>query len=59
MEVRPSDGSALAIRLNAPIYITDEVISKLSDSRELFFDQNFSRSEILYLESQKSQVTLM
>jgi bifunctional DNase/RNase len=59
MEVRPSDGIALAIRLNAPILITDDVVSKLSDDRELFYDSTFSRSEILYLESQKSQVTLM
>ena len=59
MEVRPSDGIALAIRLDAPILITDEVICALSDTRELFYDEKFSRSEILYLESQKPHVTLM
>ena len=59
MEVRPSDGIALAIRLNAPIYVADEVISKLSDNQELFYDSNLTRSEILYLESQKQQITLM
>lgn len=59
MEVRPSDGIAMAIRLNAPILITDEVIYKLTECQELFYDSGLSRSEILYLESQKSQVTLM
>jgi bifunctional DNase/RNase len=59
MEVRPSDGIALAIRLNAPIFITDEVVCTLSNSRELFYDSTLSQSEILYLESHKSQVTLM
>jgi len=59
MEVRPSDGIALAIRLNAPILVADEVINKFSDKQELFFDTGFARSEILYLESHKPQVTLM
>ena len=59
MEVRPSDGIALAIRLNAPIYVTDEIVLKLADSKKLFFDSDFSKSEILYLESQKPHITLM
>ncbi|MBN1686180.1 MAG: bifunctional nuclease family protein [Spirochaetales bacterium] len=59
MEVRPSDGIALAIRLNAPILVADEVVRTLSDNQELFCDSDFSRSEILYLESQKHQITLM
>ncbi len=59
MEVRPSDGIALAIRLNAPIFVTDDVISTLADESEQFFNSELSHSEILYLESQKPQVTLM
>jgi len=59
LEVRPSDGIALAIRLNAPIYVTDEVILKLADTRDLYYDSDFSRSEILYLETHKPHVTLM
>ena len=59
MEVRPSDGIALAIRLNAPILVADEVVLNFSDNQQLFYDSDFSRSEILYLESQKPTVTLM
>ena len=59
MEVRPSDGIALAIRLNAPIMVADEVINQLSDNKQLFFDPDLTRSEILYLESHKPQVNIM
>ena len=59
MEVRPSDGIALAVRLSAPIMVADEVIEKLADSKQLFFDADFARSEILYLESHKPQFTIM
>ena len=59
MEVRPSDGIALAIRLNAPIYVTDEVVLKLADKKELLYNSDFSKSEILYLESQKPRITFM
>lgn len=59
MEVRPSDGIALAIRLNAPIYVTDEVIETLANSTELYYGTKLSKSEVLYLESQKPHVTLM
>ena len=59
MEVRPSDGIALAIRLEAPIYVDDEVVKNLSHEHDYFYDNELSRSEILYLESQKTSVTLM
>ena len=59
MEVRPSDGIALAIRLSAPIYVEDDVAKSLSNEHEYFYDSDLSRSEILYLESQKSGITLM
>jgi uncharacterized protein len=59
MEVRPSDGIALAIRLDAPILISESVALKLADDNELFYDNEQSNSEILYLESHKAQATLM
>jgi uncharacterized protein len=59
MEVRPSDGIALAIRLNAPIYVTDEVIHTLANSTDPYYKSKLSKSEVLYLESQKPHVTLM
>lgn len=59
MEVRPSDGIALAIRLDAPIFVSEDVVYALSNGHEFFYDGDFGRSEILYLESQKSHVTLM
>ena len=59
MEVRPSDGIALAIRLNAPIYVEDDVVLELTENQDLFYDKDLSQSEILYLESQKPHVTLM
>ena len=59
MEVRPSDGIALAIRLDTPILVSDDVVYALSNGHEFFYDHDFTRSEILYLESQKSHVTLM
>ncbi len=59
MEVRPSDGIALAVRLDAPILMADDVVNALSNRHELFYDSDIAGSEILYLESHKTQVTLM
>ncbi|MAG14141.1 MAG: hypothetical protein CMN78_06050 [Spirochaetales bacterium] len=59
MEVRPSDGIALAIRLSAPIYVENDVVKSLAQEHDYFYDSDLSRSEILYLESQKSGITLM
>ncbi|MBT3276160.1 MAG: bifunctional nuclease family protein [Spirochaetales bacterium] len=59
MEVRPSDGIALAIRLDAPIYVEDNVVYELSEGQDFFYDKDRSQSEILYLESDKPHVTLM
>ena len=59
MEVRPSDGIALAIRLSAPIQVDDDVVDSLSREHDYFYDSDLSRSEILYLESQKPGITLM
>jgi bifunctional DNase/RNase len=59
MEVRPSDGIALAIRLDAPILLSESVVDRLVETNDLFYDEDISKTEILYLESQKPQVTLM
>lgn len=59
MEVRPSDGIALAIRLEAPILVSDELVSNLALSNSINSQFDLSRSEILYLESEKPIAPMM
>ncbi|MBN2509719.1 MAG: bifunctional nuclease family protein [Spirochaetales bacterium] len=50
METRPSDALALAIRLEAPIFVDESCIPSLAFLRN---DSNGSRTDFLYLENQQ------
>lgn len=50
MEVRPSDGIALAVRLQAPILVTEEVASHPAGARAFPWADDYETSDFLYLE---------
>ncbi len=59
MEVRPSDGIALALRLGGRILVKESLLEKCDRAG---YDDNtapFSESQVLYLESQKPGIQLM
>lgn len=59
MEVRPSDGVALALRLGAPIMANDELVdSRVADNFLLNNSDNLS-SEILFLKKDQLKTYLM
>ncbi len=64
MEVRPSDGIALALRLNAPILVDERIVNAPGDAPGWFDRTNSAEavagsSEILYLETRKPGIRLM
>ena len=60
MEVRPSDGIALSLRLNAPILVDEQILDSVEDSSRFFAETGAgSTSEILFLESHKPGIQLM
>ena len=59
MEVRPSDGLALAIRLRAPIRVAENIVDSLPSSQNLIKNQQISACDILYLETENPRITLM
>ncbi len=50
MEVRPSDGIALAVRLLAPILVNEEVASHPAGAQAFPWADGFETSDFLYLE---------
>ena len=56
MEVRPSDGIALALRLNAPILVSEEIAA--SASPDLMHSGNDDQ-EILFLEASVPEIHFM
>jgi uncharacterized protein len=58
MEVRPSDGIALALRLQAPILV-DEQIARMSDADDFIVNPDTASHDVLYLETQKPGIQFM
>jgi uncharacterized protein len=59
LEIRPSDGIALALRLKAPIYVSKKVAEKAySDPQFLEKAENY-RSEMLYLNHENVDTHIM
>ncbi len=59
LNVRPSDGIALAIRLNAPIYSNLNVMQKAFSKSAILTDINSYSNEILYLDNEEYGSSLM
>lgn len=59
MEIRPSDGIALALRLKAPIYASQNVANNAYSDPELLKSAGNYQSEILYLENEKIDAHIM
>lgn len=59
MEVRPSDGIALALKLDAPICCTNEVLSLHAEEQVILKNLETLSSEFLYLETERVQPPLM
>ncbi len=59
MDVRPSDGIALAIRLNAPIFTSMDVLKRSLNETAILRDMDSLSNEILYLENEKYGTSLM
>ena len=59
MEVRPSDGIALAVRLGASIQVASELVAGMADRRLANPSLDPSTSDILYLETEKPAVPMM
>lgn len=56
MEVRPSDGIALAVRLDAPIYIAPEVAARFQTRAESLHGAGREDGEILYLHPEAARL---
>ncbi len=56
MEVRPSDGIALAIRLGSPIYIQNWIIQKMLNEPYILERVDSKSHEILYLGAQSTSL---
>ena len=48
LEIRPSDGIALALRLNSPIYVSQKVANTAAPE-SLLLESNYNLSDMLYL----------
>ena len=59
MEVRPSDGIAVAIRLGTPILVTQEIINASDKGTSILDSMDNISSEILYFESNNIGAHLM
>ena len=59
MEIRPSDGIALAVRLGAPICVAATLIEEIAQSGKSCTSFDSAGTEILYLETEKPTVPLM
>ncbi len=59
MEVRPSDGIALAIRLGVPIFISPDLLVSKKSSSTLLEETKSISSEILYFDSHNLGVHMM
>ena len=59
MEIRPSDGIALALRLHAPILVAQSIVDARATRAGLTEDRDAEYRDVLYLESQKPQIQLM
>ena len=59
MEVRPSDGIALAIRLLSPIYAAQKIIDARCSYAAAGFDGLTLSSEMLYINSRNANINLM
>jgi len=58
LEIRPSDGIALALRLNAPIYASEKVAETATSDSNLL-EENYYQSDILYLNHENVGAHLM
>ncbi len=59
MEVRPSDGIALALRTGSPIMVSKIVADKLDSNKAMIETMKDYPSEILYFESNNNGIHLM
>ena len=59
LEIRPSDGIALALRLKAPIYASPKVADNAYSDPELLKSAGDYQSEMLYFENEKIDAHIM
>ena len=59
LEIRPSDGLALALRLNAPIYVSEKVAGAAYSDPELLNKAGGYQSEMLYFNSENIDAHIM
>ncbi len=59
MEVRPSDGIALALRMESPILVARSIVDTLDAGTAMFENMKEYTSEILYLEPDNTSIHLM
>jgi len=59
LEIRPSDGIALALRLKAPIYVSPKVANNAYSDPELLKSAGEYQSEILYFDHKKIDAHIM
>jgi len=59
LEIRPSDGIALALRLKAPIYASQKVANNAYSDPELLKSAGEYQSEILYFDHKKIDAHIM
>jgi len=58
LETRPSDGIALALRLNAPIYASEKV-AKTATLDSYLLEENYYQSDMMYLNHKNIEAHLM
>jgi len=58
LEIRPSDGIALALRLNSPIYVSQKVAERTTPDSNLLVN-NFYLSDMLYLNHENFDTHIM
>lgn len=51
IDLRPSDGLALALRHDAPIFVSQEVAQQMIPSEQFFHQPNMAKGEFLFLNS--------
>jgi len=58
LEIRPSDGIALALRLNSPIYVSQKVADTAAPDSNLL-ENNYYSSNMLYLNHENFDTNIM
>ncbi len=59
MEVRPSDGIAMAIRANAPVYALGRVLEESREKDWYVKEKTGAVEEIIFINSQRSETRIM